>query len=135
VMLRQTQSLGLYLCGSQVTRPGVAPIASAHAVELMVNLLHHPRGACAASSESTPHQLRGFLHDFSVVKLQTASFTHCTACSRGVVDAFTSDPEALLRQALEEPEALERISGLADLKAAVDADASAIECVADGDDW
>ena len=55
-----------------VTRPGVAMIASAMAVELCVGLLHHPLRGCAPADDESgkataspfgalPHQIRGFL--------------------------------------------------------------------------
>ena len=102
---------------------------------MLVNLFHHPQGACAPSTDSTPHQLRGFLHDFSVLKLKTAQFAQCTACSCKVVEAYKTDSVALLREALKDPISLERISGLAELKAVVDDDDAAFESVAEGDDW
>ncbi|KAK3019213.1 hypothetical protein RJ639_004867 [Escallonia herrerae] len=77
-----------------VTRPGLAPIASALAVELLVGILHHPQRICAKAefSNSTdigrteqplgilPHQVRGSLAQFSQMTLVGHSSDSCTAC-------------------------------------------------------
>jgi len=84
-----------------VSRPGLAMVASALAVELMVTLLHHPRrGAAdadlvgddeAASGEEVksplggvPHQIRGSLPLFRTTCMRGSAFDRCTACSRRV---------------------------------------------------
>ncbi|KAK1380519.1 hypothetical protein POM88_027263 [Heracleum sosnowskyi] len=71
-----------------VTRPGLAPIASALAVELLVGILHHPhRTANAMDSESmdqslgiVPHQIQGSLSQFSQETPSGHSKSGCTAC-------------------------------------------------------
>ncbi|EAA62008.1 hypothetical protein AN7428.2 [Aspergillus nidulans FGSC A4] len=64
-----------------VTRPGVAAIASALLVELLVSLLQHPLGAAAGAPQTPnntqndhplgviPHQIRGFLSTFENVSV------------------------------------------------------------------
>lgn len=94
-----------------VTRPGLAAIAGATAVELMTSVMQHPKGYAFAylppssglrlmgpspyrmhaSSELTqtagsvlgavPHQLRGALGDFSQLKITGQAYKNCTACS------------------------------------------------------
>uniref|UniRef100_A0A2K5DR70 Ubiquitin-like modifier-activating enzyme ATG7 n=1 Tax=Aotus nancymaae TaxID=37293 RepID=A0A2K5DR70_AOTNA len=80
-----------------VSRPGLAMIAGALAVELMVSVLQHPEGgyAIARSSEDrmnepptslglVPHQIRGFLSRFDNVIPVSLAFDKCTACSSKV---------------------------------------------------
>ncbi|CAI7858944.1 unnamed protein product, partial [Closterium sp. NIES-53] len=91
-----------------VTRPGLAAIAGALAVELLVGLLHHPLGIAAPAEDTTadgfpssstsstsssssahlcsplgplPHQLRGFLSSFSQLPITGFAFHQCSACS------------------------------------------------------
>lgn len=130
-----------------VTRPGLAPIAASHAVELLVNLLHHPqRGAApvperqetgceqpqassagtgptagGSATGSVPHQLRGFIADFSVLKLEQEPFDCCSACSPAIVGALAADRDGFLRGVLSDPDVLERESGLERIKAEAEA--------------
>lgn len=96
-----------------VTRPGLASIASATAVELMVAVLQHEKGYCRllcycappmfshsayAPSEverpsnkawgsvlgAVPHTIRGFLSDFGTLKITGQAYSNCTACSEKV---------------------------------------------------
>lgn len=96
-----------------VTRPGIAAIASATAVELMVSTIQHPQGCGAqcgrvlhdadaflyrsaapsetSSDDSTasplgivPHQLRGFLARFETLKITGQAYDKCTGCSSKV---------------------------------------------------
>uniref|UniRef100_A0A671N1A8 Ubiquitin-like modifier-activating enzyme ATG7 n=1 Tax=Sinocyclocheilus anshuiensis TaxID=1608454 RepID=A0A671N1A8_9TELE len=85
-----------------VSRPGLAMIAGALAVELMVSVLQHPEGGYAVASSSddrmnepptslglVPHQIRGFLSRFDNVLPASLAFDKCTACSPIVSDKFT----------------------------------------------
>ncbi|KAG8516882.1 Ubiquitin-like modifier-activating enzyme ATG7 [Galemys pyrenaicus] len=80
-----------------VSRPGLAMIAGALAVELMVSVLQHPEGGYAVASSSddrmnepptslglVPHQIRGFLSRFDNVLPVSLAFDKCTACSSKV---------------------------------------------------
>jgi len=83
-----------------VTRPGLASIAAATAVELLVSLIQHPEGLMApapkphtppedAASEGgilgmVPHQLRGFLAQFRNIPIVGAAYDKCTGCSETV---------------------------------------------------
>lgn len=71
---------GHTLAPHQVTRPGLAPMASAMGVELLVSLLHHPLGGAAPAESAVdvsvrldralglvPHQVRMFLAHFAPV--------------------------------------------------------------------
>uniref|UniRef100_A0A8D2J9F4 Ubiquitin-like modifier-activating enzyme ATG7 n=1 Tax=Varanus komodoensis TaxID=61221 RepID=A0A8D2J9F4_VARKO len=84
-----------------VSRPGLATIAGALAVELMVSILQHPEGGYAVASSSddrmnepptslglVPHQIRGFLSRFDNVLPVSLAFDKCTACSPKVSHSF-----------------------------------------------
>lgn len=112
-----------------VTRPGLAPIASALAVELLVGLLHHPLGMHApadisgsSGSGSTeqplgilPHQIRGSLSQFSQMTLVGHASNSCTACSRIVVSEFQKNGMDFILQAINHPTYLEDLTGLTEL--------------------
>ncbi|CAI5944315.1 unnamed protein product [Closterium sp. NIES-65] len=120
-----------------VTRPGLATIAGALAVELLVGLLHHPMGVAAPAEDTSadgvsasasshlcsplgplPHQLRGFLSSFSQLPITGFAFHQCTACSPMVVSAYRERRYAFLMDAFNDPTYLERITGLDKLHAA-----------------
>ncbi|KAL6012098.1 hypothetical protein ACLOJK_002574 [Asimina triloba] len=125
-----SQRLGCYFCNDvvapidstsnrtldqqcTVTRPGLAPIASALAVELLVGILHHPDGIYAhgeifnsrigTSSDRPlgilPHQIRGFLSQFSQLTLLEYR-------RRGM---------NFVLQAINQPSYLEDVTGLTEL--------------------
>ncbi|XP_061474065.1 ubiquitin-like modifier-activating enzyme ATG7 isoform X1 [Rhineura floridana] len=84
-----------------VSRPGLAMIAGALAVELMVSILQHPEGGYAIASSSddrmnepptslglVPHQIRGFLSRFDNVLPVSLAFDKCTACSPRVLEQY-----------------------------------------------
>uniref|UniRef100_A0AAZ3R2N0 Ubiquitin-like modifier-activating enzyme ATG7 n=1 Tax=Oncorhynchus tshawytscha TaxID=74940 RepID=A0AAZ3R2N0_ONCTS len=84
-----------------VSRPGLAMIAGALAVELMVSILQHTEGGYAVASSSddrmnepptslglVPHQIRGFLSRFDNVLPASLAFDKCTACSQIVKETF-----------------------------------------------
>uniref|UniRef100_A0A8C8VP13 Ubiquitin-like modifier-activating enzyme ATG7 n=1 Tax=Pelusios castaneus TaxID=367368 RepID=A0A8C8VP13_9SAUR len=84
-----------------VSRPGLAMIAAALAVELMASILQHPEGGYAVASSSddrmnepptslglVPHQIRGFLSRFDNVLPVSLAFDKCTACSPKVIDQY-----------------------------------------------
>lgn len=124
-----------------VTRPGLAPIASAMAAEMMVALLHHPDGSGAlapiassnfsptmshdvASSSRTelgviPHQIRGSLVSYTMMTPTVPAFCHCTACSALVVNAYSKDKMELVEQACRSVDGsfLEALSGLTKFRA------------------
>nr|XP_019952089.1 PREDICTED: ubiquitin-like modifier-activating enzyme ATG7 [Paralichthys olivaceus] len=84
-----------------VSRPGLAMIAGALAVEMMVSILQHSEGGYAVASSSddrmnepptslglVPHQIRGFLARFDNVLPASLAFDKCTACSPTVLDHY-----------------------------------------------
>lgn len=134
-----------------VTRPGLAPIAGALAVEMMVALKHAPRGQGnalpAATSAPTPgtdpptplgivpHQVRGFIANFHQVLFAAPAFPRCTACSEAVVAAYRSaDRDAFLLKAFADPTYLEQSTGLTAMHEAADA-AEWLGSDSDGDDF
>ena len=113
-----------------VSRPGLAPMAAALAVELAVSVLHHPEGAHAGGSASgalgtLPHQIRGNLSAFEQRVFETPAFRQCTACSPAVVQAYSSqDAEArwrFLLAAFCDGKSLEELTGLSQLHASAEA--------------
>ena len=130
-----------------VTRPGLAPIASALAVELMVALLHAEDGAAtspptrsaadgdAASEPSplgvVPHQIRGSIAGFTQTLFDAPCFPRCTACSKTIANMYRGDRDAFLSRAFDDPKTLEDATGLTELLAVVDDDA---EWLDDDDD-
>ncbi|KDR82941.1 hypothetical protein GALMADRAFT_238629 [Galerina marginata CBS 339.88] len=143
------QKLGCYFCNDivapadsltdrtldqmcTVTRPGLAPIAAATAVELLASLLQHPDRLFSpapppntnASSNSdpedglssvlglVPHQLRGFLGQFRTMPLVGASYDKCTGCSETVLKAYETEGFSMLLQAVNDAKYLETLTGL-----------------------
>lgn len=144
-----------------VTRPGLAPIAGALAVEMMVAATHsrvgddptrtpaHTHESFASSrSEPThsddgttalgivPHQIRGGVFDLSQRLFAAPAFDRCVACSDAVVEAFSNRDErdGFLRRAFDDPAYLESATGLAAMKEEVD-DAAWLGEDSDGDDF
>jgi ubiquitin-like modifier-activating enzyme ATG7 len=123
-----------------VTRPGLAPMSGAMAVEMLVNLAHHPAmglatpstgdddadaaasaagpaaGAGVSPLGSVPHQVRGFLSNWSNMLLSAQPFNACTACSDVVRKEYRERGVEFVKEALQQPEYLEELTGLAQLK-------------------
>lgn len=113
-----------------VTRPGLAPIASSIAVELMVALLHTkdrhrtmPGAEAHGSSNelgSVPHQIRGFLTSYTLMTPTTPRFRCCTACSIPVINQYRESGFDLVKRVGEDSTYLEQLTGLSDFKKSVD---------------
>lgn len=128
-MVNMTQSLTDRTLDQQctVTRPGIAAIASALLVEILVSVLQHPVGAAAAAPGSqtedrgdhplgiVPHQIRGFLSSYQNMVIRGRSYDCCSACSDRVVDAYRQDAWGFLKRALNEKGYVEELSGLAEV--------------------
>ncbi|KAH0519693.1 Ubiquitin-like modifier-activating enzyme ATG7 [Microtus ochrogaster] len=109
-----------------VSRPGLAVIAGALAVELMVSVLQHPEGGYAIASSSddrmnepptslglVPHQIRGFLSRFDNVLPVSLAFDKCTACSPKVLDQYEQEGFAFLAKVFNSSHSfLEDLTGL-----------------------
>eukprot|EP00043_Microstomoeca_roanoka_P004172 m.48011 g.48011 ORF g.48011 m.48011 type:complete len:677 (-) comp12369_c0_seq2:92-2122(-) len=112
-----------------VSRPGISFLASAMVVELMINVLHHPEGVHAGIADpsnmdasvmgAVPQQIRGSLAGFSNLLLAGEPYKHCTACSSKVVETWRTNPETLVREALNSPQYLEDLTGITEIKAMV----------------
>lgn len=165
---KSTSRLGCYFCNDvvapenstknrtldqqcTVTRPGLAPIASSMAVELMVSMMHHPLRQRAAAprpksnqnySPTTnddsssplgvmPHQIRGSLVSYSMMTPTVPAFPCCTACSASTIEAYNKDKLELVHQACQSVDGsyLEMLSGLLAFRA------EAAEKMADMEDW
>jgi len=118
-----------------VTRPGLAPIASATAVELLVSLIQHPLGLQAPAPPSgqesqqsqqeeggsvlglVPHQLRGFLAQFRNMQIVGSAYDRCTGCSETVLREYETQGFAMLLRAFNETGFLESLTGLDKLHA------------------
>jgi ubiquitin-like modifier-activating enzyme ATG7 len=113
-----------------VTRPGVAAIASALAVELMVSILQHPDKAAAAAPPvtdpeaqhpdhplgSVPHSLRGYLHNWKTLTLRGQAYDCCSACSPGILSLYDSQGWEFVKRAINEKGYVEEVSGLAEVQ-------------------
>ncbi|XP_068598554.1 ubiquitin-like modifier-activating enzyme ATG7 [Brachionichthys hirsutus] len=109
-----------------VSRPGLAMIAGALAVEMMVSILQHSEGGYAVASSSddrmnepptslglVPHQIRGFLSRFDNVLPASLAFDKCTACSPVVLDHYEKEGFNFLSQVFNSSHSfLEDLTGL-----------------------
>ncbi|CAO1597358.1 Autophagy protein 7 [Xanthoria calcicola] len=138
------QELGCYFCSDvvapadsmtdrtldqqcTVTRPGIAAIASALLVEIMVSVLQHPLGGLAPAPSPNddrgdhplgvvPHQIRGFLSTFQNLVIKGNSYDCCSACSSRIVEAYNADGWHFVKRALNEKGYVEELSGLAEVQ-------------------
>uniref|UniRef100_A0A6Q2XLE8 Ubiquitin-like modifier-activating enzyme ATG7 n=1 Tax=Esox lucius TaxID=8010 RepID=A0A6Q2XLE8_ESOLU len=113
-----------------VSRPGLAMIAGALAVELMVSILQHSEGGYAVASSSddrmnepptslglVPHQIRGFLSRFDNVLPASLAFDKCTACSQIVLDSYEKGGFNFLSKVFNSSHSfLEDLTGLTQLE-------------------
>lgn len=129
-----------------VTRPGVAAIASALLVELFVTVLQHPKGAAAPASASqnedrgnhplglVPHQIRGFLSNFTNISVVGRSYDCCSACSDNIINAYKQDGWLFVQRALNERGYVEELSGLKEVQQKAEATAAEVEWDEEFDD-
>lgn len=101
-----------------VTRPGVAPLAASQAVELFVSSLQNNSNANVLGE--VPHQIRGFLSNFSTIKLQTPSYQCCSACSKPVINGYLDGGWDFVKKSLDDPMFIEDLSGLSKIKQQVE---------------
>ncbi|XP_010529195.1 PREDICTED: ubiquitin-like modifier-activating enzyme atg7 isoform X2 [Tarenaya hassleriana] len=113
-----------------VTRPGLAPIAGALAVELLAGVLQHPLGIYAEGETSSsnggnsddpslgilPHQVRGSISLFSQITLVGHASNSCTACSEIVITEYRRKGKSFILEAINHPTYLEDLTGLTQLK-------------------
>ena len=103
-----------------VTRPGLSYFASAFSVELLVSLLQidskDPPNKTNSRLGAIPHQIRGNLFTQEVFNLAGSAFENCTCCSQSILSAFRKNPWEFVKKCCNEPNELENISGLTELK-------------------
>ncbi|KAH0273544.1 ubiquitin-like modifier-activating enzyme atg-7, partial [Aureobasidium melanogenum] len=113
-----------------VTRPGVAAIASALAVELLVSILQHPDKAAASAPPinnpqaqhpdhplgSVPHSLRGFLTDWRTLTIRGQAYDCCSACSPTILSLYNNEGWDFVKRAINEKGYVEEVSGLAEVQ-------------------
>lgn len=154
-----TQRLGCYFCNDvvapenstknrtldqqcTVTRPGLAPIASSMAVELLVSMMHHskrhhapaptsqastyaPGGSGKDSKDSSsalgviPHQIRGSLVSYTMMTPTVPAFKCCTGCAVPVMESYKEDKYGLVSSVCASMDGsyLEDLSGLTAFRA------------------
>ena len=138
-----------------VTRPGIAPLASSLAVELLVSILQHPSRARAppplppaataptptppAPSHPThppsfvhplgtiPHTIRAYLSTFTNLQVTGSPYSCCSACSDTVLQAYEADPWGFVQRALNEKGWVEEMSGLKEVQRRADEAADDLE--------
>ncbi|KAJ0175077.1 hypothetical protein K1T71_009218 [Dendrolimus kikuchii] len=133
-----------------VTRPGVAAIAGALAVEILVALMQHPLRVQAPAIYNlngdeepdipemqgvlgpVPHSIRGFLHSYQTVVPTCAKFRQCIACSNTVVDMYRRDSFEFLLKVFNSGKYLEEVTGLTELH--LTAEMTDILTISDEDD-
>ncbi|MCJ1249234.1 Autophagy protein 7 [Trapelia coarctata] len=117
-----------------VTRPGIAAIASALLVEVMVSVLQHPQGLSAPAPDPdpekretgehplgiVPHQIRGFLSTFQNMVINGRSYDCCSACSDKITGRYLKDGWGFVKKALNEKGFVEEVSGLAEVQRAAE---------------
>ena len=72
-----------------VTRPGLAPIASSLAVEMVVSLLHRKEKGETSGLGQVPHMIRGDVASYQmVVPKPLPAFTQCSACCSPCISEY-----------------------------------------------
>lgn len=125
-----------------VTRPGVAPLASALAVELLVSITQHrlkgrapaPQPATTSASHiqsapptdptlpdshplgTVPHQLRGFLSTWQTIIIKGKAYDCCAGCSPAILKAYEDGGWDFVKRAINEKGYVEEVSGLAEVQ-------------------
>ncbi|XP_065313745.1 ubiquitin-like modifier-activating enzyme ATG7 isoform X1 [Gordionus sp. m RMFG-2023] len=123
-----------------VTRPGLSFMATGFSVELLLSIIQHSMGINAPAISNAnpsllnsyntepnsniesclgivPHQIRGFLSNFSTIHPLTLAFDKCTACSDKVLNIYRSEQkyEFLTKVFDSQSTFLEEFTGLKDL--------------------
>jgi len=149
--LLESNKLGCYFCNDivapgdstqdrtldqqcTVSRPGVAMMVSAMAVELLVSIVSSSAGAMTPApidahedsfidEESygselgiVPHTVRGNVSRYHVYMPTSPCFVKCSACSQAVIEAYNSSGFEFLWRVFSDPSYLEEIAGLKDLQ-------------------
>ena len=89
-----------------VTRPGLSMMASSLAVEMLVSHLN---------GKDVPRHVRGSLAEFSHKNMKTSRFPNCTACSEMIINEYNKRKNDFICDICDNPEQLEKISGITEL--------------------
>lgn len=143
-----------------VTRPGVAPLASALSVELLVSVTQHrlkgrapaPQPSTTSSSHiqsapptdptmpsshplgTVPHQLRGFLSTWQTILIKGKAYDCCAACSPTILQAYEKNGWDFVKKAINEKGYVEEVSGLAEVQRLADEADKDVEWDSEEDD-
>lgn len=125
-----------------VTRPGIAMMASSLTVELFISILESPDKQYSSHNVSSngsilgslPHQIRGFVQKFNILKLKAKNFKYCSACSIPVIEAFEKNGWNFVKEALNNPTYLEDLVGLTKLHNEAEKAALQMESFEDSDE-
>jgi ubiquitin-like modifier-activating enzyme ATG7 len=102
-----------------VTRPGIAPLASAVGVELWVSLIQRKAGEEESILGMVPQHIRGFLHNWQILTVSGGRFANCVACSDPVIQGYREQGPAFVEKAANQPGFLEDVSGITEMKSAM----------------
>ncbi|KAF4696436.1 Autophagy protein 7 [Perkinsus olseni] len=111
-----------------VTRPGLAPIASATAVELVATLTQRGGFEQVRTVDddggnalgATPDQIRGFLGNWQQVPAVTQAFDRCVACSNAIITEYTTRGASFVAECTADASVLGEKSGLAEMLVAAE---------------
>ncbi|VDM59203.1 unnamed protein product [Angiostrongylus costaricensis] len=114
-----------------VSRAGLSMIASGIAVEMMASVLQYrdPLAAPANIGEpddtssllgATPHQVRGYLSRFTQMTPCVRRFEKCVACGCTVVNEYVTRGVEFVKEVMNSPTYLEKLTGLDLLQASID---------------
>ena len=139
-----------------VTRPGIAAIASALLVELLVSVIQHPQKASAPATIKAddrgehplgivPHQIRGFLSSFSSMNIVGRAYDCCSACSEKVIEAYEEEDGegegeqggggwGFVKRVCDDMAWVEELSGLKEVQRLAEEAARRMEEEMEGDD-
>ena len=81
---------------------------------------HSGLGHVAVTTKN-PHQVRGYLADFTTLTVSNYAFEQCTACSPSVIEAYEKEGHDMICAACNDSDYLEHVSHLDELKRKTDA--------------
>lgn len=64
-----------------------------------------------------PHQIRGFLHNFSLMKISGMAYPQCSACSECIINEWNREKWMFVLRAINEPDYVEELCGLREVQA------------------
>ena len=93
----------------------------------MSSVLQHPKRELVGTEDLSclgkcPHTLRGGLSSFENLNLAFNAFDKCTCCSDSIDAEFKKSGYSFVQKVVEDPNYLEVISGIKELKSRIDDD-------------